>query len=99
MNYQKLDAALAIALNDILNTEESSLDVFIHTESAIDAHAADILKNLGVNTATSGSDIFTATLSPNAISQLTEQPWVKYVKLSQQLRLANRRLSPRKLGI
>ncbi|AFY33391.1 hypothetical protein [Calothrix sp. PCC 7507] len=99
MNYQKLDAALAIALNDVPNPEESSLDVFIHTEPVLDADAAAVLENLGVSTATTGKDIFTAALSPNAISQLSEQPWVQYLKLSQQLSLVNRRLNPGKLGI
>jgi hypothetical protein len=99
MNYQKLDPALAIALNDVPNPEESSLVVFIHTEPVVDADAAAVLSNLGVSTATAGRDIFTATLSPNAISQLSEEPWVKSLNLSQQLRLINRRLSPGRLSI
>ncbi|MEH1839344.1 MAG: hypothetical protein V7L20_11360 [Nostoc sp.] len=44
---------------------------------------------MGVSDVTSGKDIFTATLSPNAIFQLSEQPWVKYLKRSQQLSLIN----------
>jgi len=99
MNYQKLDAALAIALNEVSNPQTSSLDVFIHTTSAVDADAATVLENLGVSNATTGTDIFTARLSPNAISQLSEEPWVQYLKLSQQLSLVNRRLSPGRLGI
>jgi hypothetical protein len=90
MNYQKLDAALAIALNDVSDPEESSLVVFIHTQPAVDAEAVAVLSNLGVDTTTTGTDIFTATLSPNAISQLSEEPWVKSLNLSQQLRLVNR---------
>ncbi|MDZ7995610.1 MAG: hypothetical protein RM022_001240 [Nostoc sp. EfeVER01] len=93
MNYQKLDAALATALNDVPNLEEPSLAVFIHTESVLDSAAIAILESLGVSSVTSGKDIFTATLSPNAISQLSEEPWVKYLKRSQQLRLLNQRKS------
>ncbi|MDM9582206.1 hypothetical protein [Nostoc sp. GT001] len=93
MNYQKLDAALATALNDVPNLEEPSLAVFIHTESVLDSAAIAILESLGVSSVTSGKDIFTATLSPNAISQLSEEPWVKYLKRSQQLRLVNQRKS------
>ncbi|MBC6431586.1 hypothetical protein FM036_12555 [Nostoc sp. HG1] len=93
MNYQKLDAALATALNDIKNLEEPSLAVFIHTEPILDSAAIAVLASLGVNGVTSGKDIFTATLSPNAISQLSEQSWVKYLKRSQQLRLGNQRKS------
>ncbi|RCJ37492.1 hypothetical protein A6769_11310 [Nostoc punctiforme NIES-2108] len=91
MNYQKLDAALATALNDVQNLEEPSLAVFIHTESVLDSAATAILESFGVSGVSSGKDIFTATLSPNAISQLSEEPWVKYLKRSQQLRLLNQR--------
>jgi hypothetical protein len=90
MNYQKLDAALATALNDVQDSQETSLAVFIHTEPILDSAAIAILESLGVSRVTSGKDIFTATLSPNAILQLSEQPWVKYLKRSQLLRLVKR---------
>lgn len=48
MNYQKLDAALAMALNDVQNPEERNLVVFIHTEPVPDATAAAFLEKLGV---------------------------------------------------
>ena len=99
MNYQKLDAALATALNDVQNLEEPSLAVFIHTESVLDSAATAVLESFGVSGVSSGKDIFTATLSPNAISQLSEEPWVKDLKRSQQLRLVNRRLNIGKFGI
>src|ERR687885_2626804 len=90
MNYQKLDTALVMALNDVQNPDEASLVVFIHTEPVPDATAAAFLEGLGVSV-TSGRDVFTATLSANAISQLSEQPWVQYIKLSQKLRSLNKR--------
>jgi hypothetical protein len=99
MNYQKLDAALATALNDVQSLEESNLGVFIHTEPILDSAATAVLERLGVNGVTSGKDIFTATLSPNAIAQLSEQSWVKYLKRSQQLGLVNKRIGTRRLGV
>ncbi|MEH2357763.1 hypothetical protein [Nostoc sp.] len=99
MNYQKLDAALATALNDVQNLEEPSLAVFIHTESVLDSAATAVLESFGVSGVSSGKDIFTATLSPNAISQLSEEPWVKYLKRSQQLGLVNKRINTPKLGV
>ncbi|MEH2077579.1 MAG: hypothetical protein V7K57_24805 [Nostoc sp.] len=99
MNYQKLDAALATALSDVQNSEESSLGVFIHTEPILNSAATAVLESLGVSDITSGKDIFTATLSPNAISQLSDQSWVKYLKRSQQLRLVNKRINIGKLGV
>ncbi|MBD2770852.1 hypothetical protein [Iningainema tapete] len=91
MNYQKLDAALAMAMNDVENPEERNLTVFIHTKDAKSVQEAEFLTNLGVSGVTNGKDVFTATLSPNAISQLSEQPWVEQLNLSQKLRLVNTR--------
>lgn len=85
MNYQKLDTALAMALSEVENPEERNLVVFIHTEPVPDASAAAFLASLGVSV-TSGRDVFTATLSANAVSQLSEKPWVQYIRLSQKLR-------------
>lgn len=93
MNYQKLDAALATALNDVQNSEKPSLTVFIHTEPILNSAATAVLESLGVSGVSNGKDIFTATLSLNAISQLSEQTWVKYLKRSQQLHLVNQRKS------
>ena len=93
MNYQKLDAALATALNDVQNVDAPSLAVFIHTEPILSPAATAILESFGVSNVTSGKDVFTATLSLNAISQLSKQTWVKSLKRSQQLRLVNQRKS------
>ncbi|YAF97229.1 MAG: hypothetical protein AB3A66_06085 [Nodularia sp. CChRGM 3473] len=93
MNYQKLDAPLAVALNDAQNSEEQSLNIFIHTEPIDDSNATTVLESLGVTDVTPGRDVFTATLSPNAISQLSEQSWVKHLRLSQKLHLVNQRKS------
>ncbi|ARV59922.1 hypothetical protein BZZ01_15950 [Nostocales cyanobacterium HT-58-2] len=92
MNYQKLDTALAVALNNVDNPQEPSLNVFIHTkEDAESTDATAMLENLGVPNVAPGKDVFTATLSPNAISQLSEQPWVQSIRLSQKMRLLYRR--------
>jgi hypothetical protein len=91
MNYQKLDAGLAMALNDVQNSAERNLVIFIHTQPAPDAAAAAFLESLGVSGVTSGRNMFTATLSANAVSQLSDQPWVQYLKLSQKLRPVKKR--------
>ena len=51
--------------------------------------AVAVLQSVGVSDVTKDKDIFTTTLSANAISQLSEEPWVKLLQLSQQLRLVN----------
>ena len=90
MNYQKLDAALTMALNDLESLDECSLVVFIHTDPVPDDAAVAFLASLGVSNVRSGGDVFTATLSANAVSQLSEQSWVQYLKLSHKLRLLDK---------
>ncbi|KOP25989.1 hypothetical protein AMR41_12030 [Hapalosiphon sp. MRB220] len=90
MNYKKLDAALAMTLNQVQDPDEHSLVVFIHTQPGTDiSNAATILKNLGLSGFTEVKDVFSATLSLNEIAKLSEQPWVQYLKLSQKLRLVD----------
>lgn len=90
MNYQKLDASLAMALNDVLEPETPNLVVFIHTHSPLKPDAIAILENVGTSNITDKKDIFTATVSAHTIAQLSEQTWVISLKLSHKLRLANK---------
>ena len=87
MNFSKLDIALILALKEIKDSSKPSLVVFIHTESDLDSGATAVLESFDVSGFAVGQDVLTATLSPNAISQLSEQPWVQYLKLSQRLLL------------
>ncbi|MBF2067295.1 MAG: hypothetical protein IGS39_23190 [Calothrix sp. C42_A2020_038] len=84
MNYQKLDAALAIAIDEVENLEEPKLVVFIHTNESLDTQAVTFLESLGIGDANDGRNIFTATVSPSTVSELSQQPWVKSIKLSQK---------------
>ncbi|MCX7594010.1 MAG: hypothetical protein N2235_09645 [Fischerella sp.] len=100
MNYQKLDTALAMALNQVQDPQERTLVVFIHTKPVFGGSgAAAILENLGVSGIAEGKDVFHATLSLNEISKLSEQPWVQYLKLSQKLRLMDRQFNGKSMEI
>jgi hypothetical protein len=88
MNYRKLDARLAAALVEMENPEEPALSVFIHLAQAPDSSAATFLKTLGVK-APARQQIVTAKVSPHAVAELSMQPWVRYVKLSQPLHMRN----------
>ncbi len=87
MDYRKIDAVLAAALEEMENPEERALPVFIHTARAVDNTATSFLREIGVKGVMEGKKIFTATLSPRAVEELSKQPWVQYVKLSQKLRM------------
>ena len=89
MNYQKVDATLAAALDEIKNAEEPTLAVFIYTARSRDETATIFLNGLGVRVYSTHQEIFTATVSPHTVKELSQQPWVRYVKLSQKLNLRN----------
>lgn len=86
MDYRKIDAALAVALKDVKDPSERALVVFIHTEHVLSATEVAFLEKLGVKIGPGERQVFTATLSANAVAELSDQPWVKYLKLSRKLR-------------
>lgn len=89
MDNSKIDAVLAAALDEMKNPEERVLSVFIHTAQKVDLTETTFLREIGVRGATAGKRVFTATLSPRAVEELSKQPWVRYVKLSNRLRMVN----------
>ena len=91
MDYRKLDAALAASLEDVEDPEEQALHVFIHTDHAPAPTEAAVLKRLGVREGIGDRRVFSATLSPRAVEELSTQPWVKYLRLSQRLHLVQAR--------
>jgi hypothetical protein len=86
MNYKKLDAALAMAVNQVENPQVPSLVVFIRVNQPLDDSALTFLEGLGIKGITQGKEILTATVSVSDISQLSEQSWVLFLQLSQKLR-------------
>lgn len=89
MNHHKIDATLAAALDESKNPEEPMLAVFIYTAKSRDETATIFLNGLGVRVYSKNQDTFTATVSPHTVKELSQQPWVRYVKLSQKLHLLN----------
>ena len=88
MNYQKIDAALAAALEEVQDPYERSLAVFIFTTGGFEKKKTATLEDLGVSTLYVERSTFTATLSPLWVETLTEEPWVRYLKLSRKLKFA-----------
>jgi hypothetical protein len=91
MNYRKLDTRLAAALDEMKNPEEPALAVFIHMAQAPDSSAATFLKDIGVKLTSSRQQIVTARVSPRDVEELSKQPWVRQVKLSQKIRMLNQK--------
>lgn len=89
MDYRKIDTGLAVALKDVKDPGESALVIFIHTEHVPSATEAAFLEKLGIKIGPGEGQVFTATLSANQVAELSDQPWVKYLKLSRKLRPLN----------
>jgi hypothetical protein len=93
MDYRKIDAALAAALED----EERpatvrqqpggapKLPVFVHVDPAAAVRRRAELARLGVRAGSVLGGIGTASLSPEQVRELSEQPWVRQIRLSQPL--------------
>ena len=90
MNYQKLDAALVMALNRVQNPHQPSFVIFIHTQPGLESAAKKFLMDLGISEITESKRVFTATVSAHTISELSDQTWVEYLKLSQRRRFVCR---------
>lgn len=76
-DWRKLDAALAGALG---SASKRPLSVFVH----FDPEGAEELRALGIDPS---PGIATATLSPEQIKALSEQAFVRQLRLSAPLRL------------
>lgn len=85
MNYPKLDPPLAAAVDESKSAEEPLLAVYIYTAKSRDESATVFLNGLGVRVYSKNQDTFTATVSPHTVKKLSQQPWVRYVKLSPKL--------------
>jgi hypothetical protein len=59
----------------------------VHTIDAPTDEQAKKLSELGVRVPAGPRRIFTATLSPDQVAALSHEAWVKYVKLSQRLKM------------
>lgn len=89
INYRKVDAPLAAAVEEIENTEDPTLAIFIYTARSRDEAATIFLHRLGIRVYSTNQEIFTATVSPHTVKELSQQPWVRFVKLSQKLHMLN----------
>jgi hypothetical protein len=85
VDYQKIDPALAFALRDAPDPESKAFVVFISTEQPPNQAEKALLDHYGARGG-AGARIFTATLSAQDVDSLSEQPWVRSVKLSSKLR-------------
>lgn len=86
MDYQKVDAALATAIDDLKAGSKVALAVSVRTAIPVDAAQQAELERLGVRGVIAGRTIFSASVTPQTLDELTQKPWVRRLSLAQQLR-------------
>jgi hypothetical protein len=86
-DHRKLDAKLAAVLSDESERGQPAFEVFVHLDAKCGAEEIAKLAALGVRGVTRGRSVLTARLSRDAIAELSDQPWVSQLRLSQKLRL------------
>ncbi len=84
-DHAKLDAALASALEDVPGPEARVLPVFVEAAGELPEAGRSLLSELGVGEPI--GNVTTATLSARQVADLSDQPWVRYLRLSGRLRL------------
>jgi hypothetical protein len=85
MDYSKIDAPLAAQLKSKAPNEVFS--IFIGASKDLGDPEHSYLRKFGINFPSANiPKVFSATVSAQAIDELSEQPWIRYLKLSTKLR-------------
>jgi hypothetical protein len=82
MDYDKLDAALALTLERAADPEQR-FPVFVHARQPGVEVPADLVSRLGTDAV---GRVHTAMLTRDDIDRLSEEPWVESLQLSPQRR-------------
>jgi hypothetical protein len=85
MNYNKVDAALAAALKSE-ETDKNLIPVFVGVKKGLGQDEKEYLQKLGLTFNKNVPEVIPTTISQEAISELSDQSWVRYVKLSTRLK-------------
>ena len=86
MNYDKLDAPLSAWLSEHPVSDEPTLSVSVRTLEPPNEDQQRELERLGVYGVSGKGRIFSAQLSPQAVSELSEKSWIRLLSLAQEMR-------------
>jgi hypothetical protein len=88
MNYLKLDAAVASALEDFTDKANKTLVVSVRTTHPLSQSEQEELKDLGGQGVDSGVGIYSATVDRTTLADLSTKPWVRLVSLARPLKMS-----------
>ena len=80
VNYAKLDAALAAAVE----TTTDPLEVFVVIGAPPDHDGLTLLRSLGVHGPVPESGVLTVTAGPEEVAALADRRWVTVLRLSRR---------------
>lgn len=90
MRQDKFDHALSEALHgvqcSVSEGAESRIPVMILTLAEPSAGQWSLLKRMGVTAVRPRGCVYSADLTPQALAELAEQPWVRQLELARTLR-------------
>jgi hypothetical protein len=84
MDYSKVDAQLVAYLKNASGSDK--IPVFIYINKELGEIEKKFLAKYGVYFSKSISMVFPAIIPIMAIDDLSQQPWIKYIKMSHKLR-------------
>lgn len=85
MNALKLDPTLSQRLLEPAGLAEGPLEVTVRTRGPLAPDQQHRLAILGGRNVLPGRQVFTARLTPKAVAELSEEPWVFRLSLARQL--------------
>lgn len=88
MEYAKLDAALAAAVDRTADTSARDLVVFVSIGSSPDEDGLRLLRRLGAAQVPAPPSLVSVTASADDVRRLSAAPWVRALRLSRHRRLA-----------
>jgi hypothetical protein len=89
LNFAKLDAALAAAVDAPDDAQARDLIVFVDLESDAPAPPTAAYERFGLGGGGAHGGVRTATLSAHDVDALSEQPWVGRLRLARRLGLSS----------
>jgi hypothetical protein len=86
LNYTKVDPFLAVALKT-KERDDDLFTVFVSVKKGLGYTEITRLQKLGIPFNRNNPEIFSATISRKTISELSDQSWVRYLRLSTKLKM------------
>ena len=86
VNYSKLDARLAAAMSEHTDSDERTLKVSVRTQEPPNEEQQLELESFGVYGVSGSGCVFSAQLSPHAVSELSEKSWIRFLTLAHELK-------------